>query len=205
MVPAPRVSVATVLTALVLGLIGLVGAPATAHTGLVASDPPTGARVARAPRVLTLEFSEAVDARLSTVALAIDGGAAAPLDVTTGASAATLVVRIPRAVAVRSSRPAVWRVAFRVVSADGHPVAGESAFTVRAAPASQDDEKGAVPDVSRTPEGDDALSPVASAEAGGDEFPWIPFLAGAAVLLLLLLAVAATVRLLKRDGDGLPR
>lgn len=106
-------------------LTGIAGAgPASAHATLVSTQPGEGARVPTAPTEVTLEFSEGVS---------LGAGYARVLDAEgeradTGAAAvdsATLTVPL------RDDLPdAGYLVTYRVVSADGHPIAGAFSFAV---------------------------------------------------------------------------
>jgi methionine-rich copper-binding protein CopC len=133
------------LLALVALLLG--GAPAMAHSDLASSDPADGAVLATAPEVVRFTFNErllpqgnaitltdvAADARIEVAKASVDGD--------------TVSVPFP------AGAPAgQYRAAYRVVSADGHPIAGSITFTVGA---------GASP----TPAGPADPSPVASSPA----------------------------------------
>lgn len=97
--------------------------PALAHTSLSDSSPRDGERVGRAPAAVTLRFGEPVQSAFARVVVTSSDG--------------NLVSQgrpdvVGRTVTTRlRNLPAVGRysVAYRVVSADGHPVAGSVAFT----------------------------------------------------------------------------
>lgn len=106
----------------------LVAAPARAHAELEASDPQDGATLAVAPTDLTFTFGEdilpegnavtltdvASDARLEVGPVEVEGD--------------TVSVSWPQ-----SSPAGEFRAAYRVVSADGHPIDGTISFTVEQA------------------------------------------------------------------------
>ena len=103
-------------------------APSTAHAALVGSDPKAGAVVRTAPKQVSLTFSEAV---------AVDHGSLRVLDpegqrVSTGAVSSvgsdTYRVRLRSGDLPRGT----YTVAYQVVSADSHPVAGAFTFSVGA-------------------------------------------------------------------------
>lgn len=97
-------------------------APAAAHVSLVSATPADGSTTARPPGRVELVFSEDVEAQFAQ--LVVLGPDAAP--VTSGAPVAE-----GTAVSVglgASLPPGEYAVSFRVVSADGHPVAGELRF-----------------------------------------------------------------------------
>lgn len=102
--------------------------PAGAHAELESSDPGDGATLASAPAVITFTFGEqilsegnavtltdvAADTRLEVGPVKVDGD--------------TVSVTWPE-----SSPAGDFRAAYRVVSADGHPIDGTIAFTVERA------------------------------------------------------------------------
>lgn len=102
-------------------------APAAAHAELLSTDPHDGARLARPPTQVTLRFSEPV-----TVP---DGGFRL-----VGAHGAVLPTRPPveAGSTVRWTMPRLahgsYRVDWRVVSDDGHPVSGSLSFGVDVRP-----------------------------------------------------------------------
>ena len=101
-----------------------VGALAPAHSALVSSVPADGATLSAAPTEIVLTFNENINASFTQVALT-RGDAAVAL--------APVAVKGPE-VRAQISAPALgggaYRIAFRVVSADGHPISGETRFTV---------------------------------------------------------------------------
>ena len=106
----------------------LVAAPAQAHAELESSDPQDGATLAVAPTDLTFTFGEdilpegnavtltdvASDARLEVGPVEVEGD--------------TVSVSWPQ-----SSPAGEFRAAYRVVSADGHPIDGNISFRVEQA------------------------------------------------------------------------
>jgi len=110
--------------ALIGGLVLLGAAPASAHAGLVSSDPADGARLDTAPEVVTLEFTEPVSVELGGVRVfASDGDR---VDVGDTRSDAEIVE-----VDLEADLPdGAYVVTYRIVSADGHPVQGGLVFSV---------------------------------------------------------------------------
>lgn len=145
---------------LVLGLVlsMLFAVPAGAHTSLKSSDPAKNAEVETLSKV-TLEFTESV--RFPVVIVNGPGGerfeSGAP------------VVKGPIVTqdVAPSLPPGKYTIAYRVVSADGHPVDGEIPFTVVAPAATDADES---PSPSDSPEAADTPSadaaPPAAPEGG---------------------------------------
>jgi copper transport protein len=107
-----------------LALLGLL-CRAEAHSVLVDSAPPDGARVAAAPAQVSLRFNETIaiiDVRL------IDGaGAVVALPHAPVVRDTTIEVPLPDGLA-----DGVYLVAYRITSADSHPVAGAIVFAVGA-------------------------------------------------------------------------
>jgi len=108
------------LIALLLLLAGI--QPASAHATLVSAQPRDGAMLVAAPSELILTFNEPIAPLVFTL-IAPDGASDTPK-----VEAAERIVR------VRPSRPladGTSILSWRVVSADGHPVAGSMTFSVR--------------------------------------------------------------------------
>ncbi|MFD9866236.1 copper resistance protein CopC [Streptomyces niveus] len=179
--------------------------PAFAHTELVAGSPAESASESRPPRSIELTFSDEMTSRYAKVALTgPDGGqgAAGPPQV------AGRTVTLP----VKPGLPAgSYTVGYRVVSADGHPVAGSYRFTVEdaaAGPATTPAPR-AAPDPPRTldedppPTGATPATPATDAtpatpSSGATSptgVPALPVLVGG---LLLLGAAGARVAVVRR-------
>jgi methionine-rich copper-binding protein CopC len=113
---ALRAIVAVTVVALTLGVAG----PAWAHASLVRTQPSDGSTTVVAPRTVTLTFDENV--RTPSVVTVTDPSGQ---HVQHGP---TQVVDNTLRVKVAISNPGRYTVAYRVVSADGHPVAGTTTF-----------------------------------------------------------------------------
>jgi methionine-rich copper-binding protein CopC len=102
--------------------------PAWAHAQLLKTDPANGATVAGPLTAVTLTFNELVKQQFSTI-------------VVTGADGVSYSDGTPRSVDKALTQPVkplpggAVRVAWRTVSADGHPVEGQFTFTNAATPA----------------------------------------------------------------------
>lgn len=146
------------LLTLVLGLVAGVISPAAAHDALIDSSPKSGATVDTAPTEVTLTFAEPA------------GDAVAPTIVVTGPDGSQLESGAPlvegttiRQALLPTSEPGAYDVAFRVVSADGHPISGAIEFTVSAQVA---------PPAVEEPEPDaNASTPAAPSAAAGSTAP----------------------------------
>ncbi len=99
--------------------------PAFAHNSLVSSVPADGATVATAPDAVTLTFDEPVGRRFGLVVVTGPGGRKVQQGAlqVTGETARQPLGRLGPA--------GTYRVSWRVVSADGHPVSGAFAFRLR--------------------------------------------------------------------------
>lgn len=113
------------LPAAVTGLLAIASPQAAAHTDLSGSDPANGAVLDASPRTVTLTFSDPMAQKYAQLAVTGPDGAS----LGNGAPAVA-----GREVTLRlkdTKAPGRYTVGYRVVSADGHPVTGTSAFTVR--------------------------------------------------------------------------
>ena len=114
----------------VLGTAGalsvLLAGPAAAHNSLVSVDPADGSTVAATPAAVVLTFDEPAVALGTQVVVTGPQGRA-------NAGAARLVDDTVRQEIGRDAPAGRYTVAWRVTSADGHPVTGELSFTSTAA------------------------------------------------------------------------
>ena len=189
----PRALLRPVLLVALTALLVLLGTvPASAHDVLEGSDPADGTSVATAPSRITLTFSEEPTAGAATVTVVGPDGS-------TRYEAGAAAVEGERvSVGVNPLGPAGrYEVGYRVVSSDGHPIAGALSFTlttpgsaaapatgapavagpVTAAPATE-----ASPAAASSPAGDD-----------GDGVPAWPF-----VLLAVVVVIGAVALVLRR-------
>lgn len=191
--------------------------PAVAHTDFIAADPHDGASLHELPREIRLEFSEQMDPGLSAINVRGGAGTSVRLEATSGEKPTELVAAVPGSLAPESGTSTQWTVTFRVVSRDGHPVAGTTTFVVRtptsATPdADPSDTTSASPTAAPTstptsaPAGDGAGGqPRAINHADqmqkSDTSRWLPLSIGGGVLVMLMLATATVMRLVGRDRD----
>lgn len=96
------------------------------HTSLRSISPADGAVLATPPSEIVLVFDEAVSERFNQVVLT-RAGAVVSLGETT-VSSATVRTPIPGVL-----EAGAYRIAYRVVAADGHPITGQSTFEVAGA------------------------------------------------------------------------
>ncbi len=185
--------------------LALGAGPAAAHARLERTDPADGASLGAGPGVVRLVFDEAVQDALATVVVTGPGG-----DVVAGAPE---IVDGTVDQPVAAEEAGDYRVAYRVVSADGHPVSGELSFTVTAAPAAPGGSSApsagsgttsAPPASSPSPAASPATSPAAAApavadEGGGHAQHLVPL---AAVAAAAVVVVGVTTWTGRRDRSG---
>ncbi len=95
-----------------------------AHSALISVTPADGAVLDTGPSEIIFVFNENISPTFAQVALSRSGTVVptSPLTITGPELKVTVDPR---------PGPGDYRVAYRVVSADGHPISGESTFTVR--------------------------------------------------------------------------
>lgn len=187
-------AVAAVLVAAGVGL----AVPAAAHSQLVSSSPADGAVVAVAPTEVAFTFDEDLLPGVDTIAVSDDEG-----------NVVSSVKVEPDGNVVRAPWPAdlpdgTYQAAYRIVSADGHPVSGAILVTIDRAASSSPAPSGSAASAAgpSTAASAPAAAPSAtstSASPGGTPIA----LVGAVTLLALVLAgglLWAGRR--RRDGGG---
>lgn len=117
-----------VSVAVALGVAVLLGAgPAAAHSYLVSSDPVNGATMASGPPRVTLTFNESLQTSFDSLSVVgPDGNRWSTGD--TEVSGARVSIALTELGPVGK-----YTVAYRVVSADSHPVTGTTSFTLTTA------------------------------------------------------------------------
>jgi copper transport protein len=137
----------------------------SAHAHLERSDPAGGARLATAPSVIRLWFSEAPELALSTVTLVDSLGGTVALR---AAEQGPDGPRSVQYVIAGALAPGLYRVRWRAVPADGHPSSGSFVFRVLSSAPSAVVRESVTPparpagivDTARTSEEPSALAPV---------------------------------------------
>lgn len=174
-----------------LALAAFGAAPASAHSDLVSSNPADGAALQAAPAEVVLTFNENIgEAGLQVVAQGADGTVDLGTPVVDGPNVTTPWPA--------DAAGGDYRLSFRVVSADGHPIDGTIAFSYPA-------ESGAAAAAVLASASPEAVADVESTSAAtaesGDSFPlWVPV-----VVIIVGVAIGATIaRALRRRGSGTP-
>jgi copper resistance protein C len=215
-VTTPLVRTLWLPVVLALLLAAVWTAPAAAHARLVASTPGDGATLDEPPGEVVLEFNEMVEADFGQ--LQVSGPDGERLDASAPIGEGTTV----RSPLLEPTASGTYTVAYRVVSADGHPVEGSFTFELTEAAVTEDtaeidpppspapdDGTGSTPaegpagstptEEPTDPDGSSEDEPAELAGAELDErggLPWLPI----AVIAVIVLAVAAVV--LSRRGDA---
>jgi hypothetical protein len=193
----PRAAVAALLSTVLVALLAVVtAAPAFAHTRLVSSTPVAGTP-AEAPAEVVLVFSDPVQPGLSAVSVTGSDGeehvAGSPAAGGDGATV-TQPLRAPL-------EAGTYRVAYRVLAADGHPVTGTFDVVATAAPTAAPATSGpptAAPEPTTEPTPEPttrALRPAADEQEDDGGLPVLPLVVGG-------LVVAAVAGLLARRLGG---
>ncbi|MEL3945217.1 copper resistance CopC/CopD family protein [Streptomyces sp. LNU-CPARS28] len=119
--------VAVALIVAVLGSVLAAAAPAGAHAALTGSDPKQGAVVDKAPEQVSLTFSEKVAMSDGSVRVLDPAGKRVDTGKTTDLGSHTYGVKL------KPGLPdGTFTVAYQVVSADSHPIAGAFTFSIGA-------------------------------------------------------------------------
>ncbi|NYT93342.1 copper resistance CopC family protein [Salinispora sp. H7-4] len=190
--PRPAGFLAAVLAAAALLLVP--AAPAAAHNSLKTTTPAKNAELDKAPAEITLEFLQKLDPAFTTIVLSDAAEQKVPTGepVVTGAKG---TISIDGTLA-----NGTYTVAYRVVSADGHPVQGSYAFTVAdpagvEAPAQTPAESSPTAEPTTPPTEPAAASPVAATDNDGGGSGIGTAAIGGGILLVL---VAGGLVLLRR-------
>ena len=188
-----------VLTALVGLFVGVV--PASAHSRLISISPKDGASVPASPPAIVLTFNEDVNPQFVSVRVTDGEGTVVAGD---DAAAQGAVVTAPVAEPMSAG---TYKVTYRVVSADSHPISGSTTFTVAgdaqasptadspspSATAAEPSASASTPEASPSPSTTDVAGDADTAASDGPPtFVW--FVLGAGVLAALGAAAIAMRR-----------
>ncbi|MFD4554758.1 copper resistance CopC/CopD family protein [Streptomyces sp. NPDC058469] len=123
----PRVRNLVLLLLAVTGMLFAGAGPASAHAALTGSDPSSGVVVDKAPTQISLTFSEKVSTNNDSLRVLNPKGTRVDVGKPSNISGTTYAIQ------VHSGLPdGTYTVAWQVVSADSHPVAGAFTFSVGA-------------------------------------------------------------------------
>ena len=118
----------TRITVLALACVAALAMPVStyAHAHLDHASPAAGGTVRTPPTEVTLTFTEAVEAKFSSIEVRDAQGAAMQAGATQAVAGNTAQLRI----AVKPLRPGTYSVNWRVLSVDTHRSQGRLSFTV---------------------------------------------------------------------------
>jgi copper transport protein len=187
----------------------LAARPARMHATLLSSEPAKGTMVASSPPRIYLVFSEEVEPSLGRIRLVGPGGRVVALE-----SAGD-----PRNVSALMARvttplgPGTWRVEWRIVSEDGHPIDGDFTFAVggsgadsAALPAPSEDEAHDSTTSSSPPASTTPADTTTTAASAMDDVPVLPaLLRGLGVGVLTALAGLLFFLETRREAARQPR
>ena len=182
---AVRAAIATGLLAVFLS-----ASPALGHASLTGTDPVDGAVLETAPETITLQFNEEPLEALVDVVVT---NAAGDVMAMNAAEAAGTEVLVPFPTGLAAGD---YTVAYRVVSADGHPITGSITITlanddVSASPAeSSSGDAPTQPTIDETAAAE-VLDDVAAADSGSS---MVIFLVVGAIAAAVLIGVVVVVR-----------
>lgn len=126
-----RLIVLAVAVAVAVAVAGVAAPRASAHAGLISSDPAAGTALGASPTAIRLSFSERPDASLSTIRV-LDGKGT---EYQAGSPELLAGDPLSLVVPVRPLARGVYTVSWRVDSAvDGHATTGAYSFGVQVAP-----------------------------------------------------------------------
>ncbi|HEY7225178.1 MAG TPA: copper resistance CopC family protein [Micromonosporaceae bacterium] len=164
-----------------VAVVVLTPAQALAHSALLGTDPADGAVVTAPIGEVVLTFNELVHQQFSTIVVTGPGGASygdGPLQV--------IDTKVHQPVWPLHS--GTYRVAWRVISADGHPVSGEFGFQVTLPP-------------SLEPTADPPSPAPAGPARGSGVGVWVWWLAGGVLAAVVGVALLVVGRRRVTDGE----
>jgi copper resistance protein C len=166
--------------AAIAGALLLVTAPAaSAHDALVSTSPASGAALTSAPTTIALTFEEPPTTQGMAMSLTSP-------DATVTRLAATLSGDVVSAPVPGTLAPGAYRVAWRVVADDGHPVTGTFSFTLAGSASSS-----STPATSTASAAASTVAVATDGAASSSALPWLP---GGLVVVLAAGGVALVVR-----------
>ncbi len=169
----------SVFAALVVGLLLAGAGPASAHDVLVGSDPADGASLTTVPAQVSFTFDQPVQNFDPVVAITGPDGVS---HTSNGVSVLGNVVSAPFGQIVAGR----YIAAYRIISADGHPVTGEIRFTVAAGASAAPTSAGDTPEPS---------APVTTRASSA-----LPVWAWVALAAAVLIVIAAVLLIIRRPA-----
>ena len=150
------------------GALLLVTAPsASAHDALVSTSPASGAALTAPPAAITLTFEEPPTTQGMAVSLTAPDGTVEKL--TPSLSGDVITAPVTGTLAAGA-----YRVNWRIVADDGHPVVGTFAFTLAAATSAP-----------ASPSASSSASAVASTDGGSSSSSAVPWIVGGVAIVVI--------------------
>jgi copper transport protein len=173
------------------------------HATLLSSEPAKGSTIASPPARIYLVFSEEVEASLGRIQLVGPGGRVVVLK-TSGDPRNVSALVGPVTTPLDAGR---WRVEWRIVSEDGHPIDGAFTFTVAAGRTDSTTTSAAAPPVVQQPSDSAPPDTTSAAEPAKSAFADVPFLAAAmrGLGVGFLTALTGLLWLFGTRGDRAPQ
>ena len=172
------------------------------HATLISSEPAKGSRLPASPARIYLVFSEEVEPSLGSIRLVGPGGRVVALKSTGDPrNVSALVAQVTTPLDAGT-----WRVEWRIVSEDGHPIDGDFTFAVDGE--RRDTTSAAVsPTIVQHPADSTPLEPATDAEPTKSAFADVPLLAAAlrGLGVGFLTAFAGLLWFLGRRADRAPQ
>ena len=194
-----RSVIVVVLMALLAAIFAAAAPAASAHNSLISSSPAADSVLPEPPGSIELVFDQDIKDFQPRIAISITGHD--PIEITPVVDGPTVTadlsaVELPAWKAGDS--PVSWRIGYRVVSADGHPVTGLLNFSVGSGPAPTIDPGGQSPTAAAVGDASDAA---ATTEDGSARW-WI--IGGGFLLIGAVIALTWAMRQRRRAGLRTP-
>jgi methionine-rich copper-binding protein CopC len=181
----PRAAVIGVFMVLFGIVFAAVAPSAAAHNALISSNPAADSVIPTSPTSVELVFNQEVKDFQPKIAITINGHDPIEIVPTVDGPTVTADLTTVELPGSDSTEPVSWRVGYRIVSADGHPVAGLLDFSVGSGPAPTMDAAGETAAGSATPD------PAQQPESGGATWWWI---GGAVLAVAVVIALVVALR-----------
>jgi methionine-rich copper-binding protein CopC len=181
----PRAAVIGVFMVLFGIVFAAVAPSAAAHNALISSNPAADSVIPTSPTSVELVFTQEVKDFQPKIAITINGHDPIEIVPTVDGPTVTADLATVELPGSDSTEPVSWRVGYRIVSADGHPVAGLLDFSVGSGPAPTMDAAGETAAGSATPD------PAQQPESGGATWWWI---GGAVLAVAVVIALVVALR-----------
>jgi methionine-rich copper-binding protein CopC len=183
----PRAAVIGVFMVLFGIVFAAVAPSAAAHNALISSNPAADSVIPTSPTSVELVFNQEVKDFQPKIAITINGHDPIEIVPTVDGPTVTADLTTVELPGSDSTEPVSWRVGYRIVSADGHPVAGLLDFSVGSGPAPTMESAGESAAATTSVDSDAA----SQSESGGANWWWI---GGAVVAVAVVIALVVALR-----------